>query len=90
MEWFRASSNYADSDQGYRVLFIRRGDGWLYLAYGPQQSVTWDMMKAHYKIGEKVPVGREYIGGYHDPDQAKQACDEHWGKINECDDAATG
>ena len=48
------------------------------------------MMKAHYKIGEKVPVGREYIGGYHDPDQAKQACDEHWGKINECDDAATG
>lgn len=90
MDWIRVNNSFADSDKGYRILFIRRGAGWYYMAYGPKHPVTAEMLQVQYQIGEAVPVGREYVGGYHDPDQAKQACVDHWGAMNECGDAAAG
>lgn len=86
MEWPESERTkyYADSNAGYRILFIRKGDDWLYLVYGPSYTVGRDDLEARYEIGDQVPVGREFIGSWiNDPAAAKQACDDHWGRLND-------
>lgn len=82
MRWQRNSDWWAESDADYRIVMSRRGDGWVYLCYGPQRRDWRNAMRVRYGIGEMVPCERELIGKANEPEAARAICVEHWEQTN--------
>lgn len=79
MNWARVDRWYAESDVGYRIVFSRLGDAWVYLCYGPPRPGWREALKVRYAQGETMPRERELLGRATTAEEARAICDQHWG-----------
>jgi hypothetical protein len=74
-----------DGPDGYRVVAVKLGQGWRYVAWGPEECPAlsywaWAQQRhdrVHYGIGEHVPTRSQRLGTYGTAAQAMAACMAH-------------
>jgi hypothetical protein len=78
-----------DGPGGYRVVAVRAGDGWRFMAWGPDRSAGWSYRdwrdgkcphwsgqdpKTHYPRGESIPQPSLLLGVFTSASEARAAC----------------
>jgi len=81
---------WEDADSGHRVLAIRRGDAWVFWAFGPDRRAGWSYRAwangeaphwsgsdppVRYAIGEHVPQPRVFLGEAASAADARALCE---------------